>query len=394
MSPKLLKLPKLWPVHLSGAAMDFSLYLFHGVLFFFVILLGGESKDLGNVAGAGAISYVAAAVLGGRISDRLPRLRLARLGCVSFVGGVLAMIFCQKVWQVTLLCVPLGASMGFFWPPLQAHLADLAGPGRLAAATGRFNVAWATGKGLGFFTAASLVTAFESLGERGAIIGIFAIAAGVATIPLLLLGVARKPAREPATAAEPAPAGARGVPYRTLAWIANFAYFGAGATLVAHHPKWIKGIGLGEAESNLFLGTIFLFQMASFLIWSGYGRWRYRLREVWAMQVVFLLALAALPFSGGFGPTLAIAPLIGLGLGLGYQASLYYSLDVKSLRGKSSGLHEGVLGSGNFVLPLAAGWVAQSTGGWTAAPYLLAAGAVLIGLLLQVLLARKAIHRT
>ena len=224
-------------------------------------------------------------------------------------------------------------------------------------------MAWSIGKALGFFGAAGIVAVFLGpLGTRGAHQAAFYVAALAAVVPLLLLpGVARggEPPKAAEVPSEPRPQAAG---FRRRAWIANFALFGSGSALVAHHPGWVKTVDQGELESNLFLGAIFLFQTLGFVLWSTYERWKYRLREFFVLQVLFIAAVTSIPHLGGFATMLAAAPLIGIGLGLCYQASIFYSLDRTENRGLSTGLHEGILGSGNFLIPLAAGWVAERAG--------------------------------
>lgn len=365
--------------------MDFALYLFFGVLYFFVIELGGGSEDLGNVTAAGGICYVLAAIVGGRLSDRVPRLVLARIGCVVFVCLVAAVSLCRSIPPIILLFMPMGLSMGIFWPPVQARLADMAGPGRLASVTGRFNICWSVGKGLGFLAAGSLVEIFGGLGTMGALLATFYLAAAAGLAPYLLLsGDGAPPPEEEAQQPErDRPSG----PHLKLAWICNFAIFGAGASLVTHHPKWITEIGLREIHADVFLAAVFLSQTVGFFLWSAYTRWHYRLGEFWITQVIFGGAVVAVPFLGSFEATLLLALPIGLGLGLAYQASIFYSLDVSEGRGRNSGLHEGILGSGNFLLPVIGGWVAGTSLGVTA-PYLVAGFAVCLGLFLQAAVSR------
>jgi MFS family permease len=281
----------------------------------------------------------------------------------------------------------MGVGMGFFWPPVQAHLADLAGADRLAGALGRFNVAWSLGKGLGFFGAGALVNVFAPLGERGSYTTCLLVGAVLALLPVLLLegsGLRREGREEEEGTGAHRPGATT---HRRLAWIANFYLYGTAAVLVAHHPNWVREMNLVEWHSLVFLGAVFLSQTLAFIFWSGYGRWRYRLGEFLLVQVAFVLVVALLPLPGRFVFTMILAPILGLGLGLGYQASLYYSLHVKAGRGRLSGLHEGILGSGGFLMPPVAGLLAT----WTrdvSVTYLLAAAVGAAALLLQTTLAR------
>ena len=54
----------------------------------------------------------------------------------------------------------------------------------------------------------------------------------------------------------------------------------------------------------------------------------------------------------------AVAWIIGgVVSGYAYQASIYFTLEEMTEKGKGSGFHEAIVGSGMFVGPVLAGWV-------------------------------------
>ncbi len=53
-------------------------------------------------------------------------------------------------------------------------------------------------------------------------------------------------------------------------------------------------LGLREIHSNAFLAAVFLSQTAGFRIWSVYGRWRYRIADMFVIQAVLIASVAAL----------------------------------------------------------------------------------------------------
>jgi MFS family permease len=70
-----------------------------------------------------------------------------------------------------------------------------------------------------------------------------------------------------------------------------------------------------------------------------------------------------------FGVAFAVA---GMGAGVTYVSSLYYSLEGHAVsRGARAGIHEAVLGSGVFLGPLFGGFVAEIFG--LRAPYIMSA---------------------
>ena len=84
--------------------------------------------------------------------------------------------------------------------------------------------------------------------------------------------------------------------------------------------------------------------------------------------------------------------MFGFALATCYAASIEYSLLVLEARGRSAGVHETLIGVGSMVVPLTGGIVARATGlGW--APYMIAAGAVVVSLAGQEILYRAALRR-
>jgi hypothetical protein len=110
------------------------------------------------------------------------------------------------------------------------------------------------------------------------------------------------------------------------------------------------------------------------LVWSA--------RRLWLPQGLGLAAIGLIPLCGTLWPLLFLAPLIGLACGVSYAASIFYSLEATSGRGRYAGIHEGLIGAGGFLPPLLAGLLVQAGLG-LAVPYFLAAALLGGALLLQ-----------
>jgi len=82
------------------------------------------------------------------------------------------------------------------------------------------------------------------------------------------------------------------------------------------------------------------------------------------------------------------AGVFGVGLGICYYSSIFYSLHTRTARRRNAGLHESLIGLGSMVIPFVGGWVARETG-LLAAPYMVAGIMVGIALLMQELVFQK-----
>ena len=130
--------------------MDGGFFLIMAAMPFRVLELGGGSVALGTIAAVGAASYIVAAPTAGRLSDRVPRRLLSTAGAFSLV------ICAVAAWLVPwleVLCRPAGAhgpGQGALLAAGAGDLGDLHPGSRSGRGARRFNLAWSTGKSLGF----------------------------------------------------------------------------------------------------------------------------------------------------------------------------------------------------------------------------------------------------
>jgi MFS family permease len=360
-----------FPLFVAAFLTDSALYLAFAALPFRAIELGAGPSRLGILPTLYAGAYMSCASVAGRLSDRTPRLALARVACAVFVLGC-AGIAASPTLPVLFLAIPvLGLALAFFWSPVQAELADrFPGPG-LAGAVSAFNVSWSLGKGAGLVVGGILT---EALRPQPALL----FAGAPILVTLAILPRARSAARagsvadSGAAAREPDPASA----FLRLAWLTNAIAFGVGSTMNVHAPKYLLAHGAGPSAFGVLIGSVFLAQTATF---AALRLHRPRPRT---LVVAYALAAAALT-AFLFAPTQvlrwAAALPLGVALGLAYQSSIHTSLDRTTGRGRAAGLHEMILGAGSSSLPLAGGAIATVTGS-LAAPFWLGVGALVGGL--------------
>jgi len=350
---------------------DAALYLAFAALPFRAIELGAGPGRLGILPTLYAGAYMACASAGGRLSDRLPRLGLARAACGLFVLGCAGIAAAPSLPYLFAAIPVLGLALGFFWSPVQAALADRVEPGRLARAVSAFNVSWSLGKGSGL-VAGGLLT--EALRPQPALL--FAAVPVLATLVVLpRAGVPARPPVGPAErpSAEPSP---RAETFLRLAWVSNAIAFGIGSTMNVHAPKFLLAHGAGPSAFGVLIGSVFFAQTATFALLHAHRPRRGTLLGAQALAAAALVAFLAAPGAALRG--VAAVPL-GVALGLAYQASIHASLDRASGRGRAAGFHEMILGAGSSSLPLAGGALAALTGSLSA-PFWLGVGALVTGL--------------
>mgnify|MGYP002681907248 CR=1 FL=1 len=114
------------------------------------IRFGASALHLGLLGSAGAFVYALSCPFGGRLSDRSGRWRSGRRGSLIASCSLLVLVDCfiffvSGLRDVFVIAVCGSFCTAFFWPPLQAWLAEIGGKERLAERLGFFNLSWSLG---------------------------------------------------------------------------------------------------------------------------------------------------------------------------------------------------------------------------------------------------------
>jgi MFS family permease len=390
----------LWRLFAASFAADLQLYLIYTAAPFKAVSLGAGPLALGILAAAATGTYALAVLASGRAGDRSPRLLLARMACLGVILACTGLTLADRLPLLLLLMPLVGASMAFFWPNVQASIADRSAIGGLERDLGRFNLAWSLGKGSGFLLGGMLLSALGAPTTFAVASGIAFLIFFVLPIPQSSLGpidalLARNTRRaEPGTGAPQAPAAdrppidRRAPVFRRIAWTANCTAFGLGATLTYHYPGLVAARGWSPRVFGTFLALVYLTQTLAFAyLMRRPETWRFRRLRLYLPQLLMLVAVVALPLADG-ARLGASALLFGVGLGICYCSSIYYSLLTHEQRGRNAGVHEALIGLGAMTVPLAGGLAARLVGSaWM--PYLVAAAAVGVSLVFQEVLHRS-----
>lgn len=340
--------------------VDLAHYLVFGAIPFQAIRLGADPFVLGLIPTLFAVTYVAASMLAGRFSDGASRLALVRNGILFFLVVTIGIAFASRI-EILLALVPFtGIVLGLFWPPAQAAISDETPPRELSRALAEFNVAWTSGKGLGFFLAGVITQAVRP--EAAVLSGAIPLFAAFFVIPRRAA-----PFQEPATPSEaPSPPRASARNLVLLAWAANAVAYGVSSTLHVHAPVLLVDRGEDAFDFGAFLGIVFAVQAISF---AALARRIPNSRDLCVAHATGILSLIIFLFVPGFFGEMASAVPLGISLALAYHASLHASLHRERGRGLAAGVHEGVIGIGSSLIPLVGGMLAAK--GNLKAPFVL-----------------------
>lgn len=317
--------------------------------------LGATVAETGMATSSRFAVYTLVCFGAGRIARRF-RLgtRVAVLGAVIWAAGHAALPRCSSVLQVTVLGTAASAGLALFWPALQAWTGAVADSRQVLRRLVTFNTTWCIAVTLAPYPSGRL---FEW--DPGA--PFIAAACGGLLAAALVLPLRPPPPMDgPAIIAPTRPVEAlRAQPYLLLGWVTtSFAYVTQSVQRDIL-PRYAGDvIGMGPAT----LGALFVVRQAcqTFMFWLP-GRWlgwRFTARWVVGLQVLAALSFVLLARARSAGPIIVSYVVCGVYHGLAYFASMYYSVIDPGHRERRVGVHEAMVGIGNFVGPAAAGSVA------------------------------------
>lgn len=344
-------------LYLAALLMDMSVA---GVVFAIsrrAAELGAHALELGLLGSVVFGAYAMCALIGGRISDRFGQRNIALVGCLLAATITLVCAFVTRVPILVGLSALFGLGMGCFWPSIIAWLGGNLTGAALARRMSNFGVAWNVGLLLGFLLTGKLFV-------RGARLGFFFCAGLIVVIALLLMWVRpglSQPQRSDAGNSDERPVP-KGRGFRKTAWLANFAVNFAAAGAVALFPQLAWALGI---RADIHAALLALSRAAALaMIWAMQhaGFWRRRLWPLWAAQAACVVGIAWIGWGEGVGLFAVVFIVVGAVSGATYQSSVYFTLEEMSEKGKGGGVHEAVLGSGMFLGPILAGWVARQAG--------------------------------
>lgn len=342
--------------------------------------VGATYDDLGAIGAIGSLTYSLGCFLSGPLADRVGYRRVMTFSSLGMALTLFSYLAVEHLWHLFVLSGAGGAIVSGFWPPLQAWLGKGKGRRYLLAALGRFNVCWSLGFLIGPVLSGLLYTWSSAY-----VFGLGAVLVGLIFLGLLLLRVEEGEGREREAEERLALAASRR--FLPIAWVANFATFFAIGTVRSLFPKFATDLAVSPGLLGWLMALIGLAQVVAFPVVSRTTRWQFRLGPLAVVQFSAAIGLGLLAF--GTSPAVfAVGLLLQGGLvATTFTASIFYSLYAEGGGGRRTGIHEGIVGSGFLVGPLAGGWVAEHLG--PQAPYLIASAVVVMAVGFQACLWRR-----
>ncbi|HXI83788.1 MAG TPA: MFS transporter [Verrucomicrobiae bacterium] len=340
--------------------------------------LGASAAQLGWLGAVWIGVYAMLALVTGRYSDRVGRRQLALVGCLIAGSMAFACSLTTQIGLLLLFSAFFGIGLACFWPSIIAWLGEGLSGHKLAVRLTTFGVAWNLGLLLGFLLSGILF-------KHGPKLAFYASAGSIYLIAvLLLLPTRQSEGNNEFTAADPAPHIPRGRGFRKTAWLANFATNFALAGTTALFPQLAMHLGISADVHGALLAAGRGAALAAFVALQLLVFWRTRLWPLWVAQLGCAASLVWIALAHATWMFAAAWIVGGVVSGYSYQASIYFTLEEMTEKGKGSGFHEAIIGSGMFVGPVLAGWVGSHHS--LRAPYFFCAAVLVVLIVVQMAL--------
>ncbi len=323
--------------------------------------LGASASELGWLGAVWIGVYAALVLLTGRVSDRVGRRKLAVLGCLLASSMTMLCSFTTRVPLLLVFGAGIGAGIAGFWPSIIAWLGEGLSGVLLAKRLTTFGVVWNTGLLFGYGCTGIIFKHWPQLAfyaSAGCILFILVLL----LLPVRAQMIPERPALHAPASAEATAGKSRstipaGRGFRKTAWLALFATNLALTGTSALFPQLATHLGIGADVHGALLAAGRGAALAAFVALQLLMFWRTRLWPLWIAQLCCALSILWIGFAHATW-MFAVAWVIGGAVsGYTYQASIYFTLEEMAEKGKGSGFHEAMVGSGMFFGPLLAGWV-------------------------------------
>ena len=350
------------------------------------ISLGFSSLSLGILGSSSGLAYVSLCFLFGKLSERWHRKNLLMLGSFLYVAASLLFSFSSQIYHLYLSMLLLGTAGAVFWPTLEAWIAEKESKRTLMQKMALFNISWSTGFAVGPLVGGILFGMnFKLPFYFASFVSVFVLLIIFYKTPKISFATKSKSSTDKTFLSE-GPSDSSPL-YIGISRIANFILCLCLGMVRYIFPK----LGTQLQISPSFLGLLFfILALSLMLTFYGLGRvhqWHYRIFPLALFQLIAAVGLVIIFIASSFPLFFLAFVFIGVGLGMSFSSSLFYSVNVTFQKGPSAAIHETVLMSGFLLGPLIGGAVAQKLS--LRAPYLAFAAIVVVGISIQLLLKRR-----
>ena len=358
--------------------------------------LGATLMQLALMTFLGNAVYVALCPPLGALSELRRRQPFIVTGTLIFAAGYVGAFFSTQVWHLYVARCVAALGHALFWPAVETELAAEADTHELRQRMGRFNISWSIGDIPG-----SLIAGI-GLAVRPSLPFLLCVGMGIA-ISALTASARFAPATPAARARHREAVDGHDVPpmhqaFWRMALLANLFSVGIISVVRGLFPDLaVDALHYSGFKFGVLAMMVAWARTGVFILLERYHGWVYRPRRFFAVQFLFPLACLLIVFAQNFWVFVLAFTFIGMGSGVVYFSSLYYSVHGASRQGPRAGIHEAVLGLGAGLIPLLAGPTRKLAEPYwheaIRAPYVLGAALCLVAIGIQFVIYTRALRR-
>jgi predicted MFS family arabinose efflux permease len=306
-----------------------------------------DAENLG-LAVAGSAVYVVGALGSHRLTARWSEKRVM----AGMIAGQIVAWLALFLWPAAGMAVAASAVLGFCngtkWPVIESYFTAGQTPAGTARAVGRFALSWVPALPLALCAAGPLI-AWD-------VRGLFAVAMGLGVASLLIV---RTLERRPVHLAEDHPERpTEGELARCRALLASsrcsmITNYALMTVLAALMPRVLADLGMTVVVATALAGVLEVVRGLAFITLHRWTGWHNRGLPLAAVIVGFPAGFLLVLIGPNVWAVIVGEIVFGLAAGLTYYASLYYSMVVENASVEGGGTHEGLVGSGSALGPVA-----------------------------------------
>jgi predicted MFS family arabinose efflux permease len=306
-----------------------------------------DAENLGLALAASSV-YVVGALASHRAAERLSEKRLVMM---MVMGQILAYatMFTAPIGVVVVAAnAMLGLCNGTKWPVVESYFTAGQTPAATAKAVGRFSLSWVTAVPVALVAAGPII----DWNPRG----LFAVAMMLNMLSLLAI---RPLERRPVHLADDHPdRPTEGGLARCRALLSSsrcsmLTNYSLMTILAALMPRVFADLGLTVAAATALAALLEGSRGVTFFTLHRFTGWHNRGGPLAAVVVGLPLGFLLILVGPNLATVIAGELIFGVAAGMTYYSSLYYSMVVKNAAVEGGGAHEGLIGLGSAMGPVA-----------------------------------------
>ncbi len=329
-----------------------AVYYSNFIFFYLKHTFGFDEMENLLTAAAGGLIYICAAWLGGRLAQRHGCIRMLSIGLVNLVLSYILGMFAATSTAQVMVYSFWTAGVCLTWPALETLVSEGSGKS-LPKMVGIYNVTWAGGAAVAYFTTGILL---EKLGMAS----LFGLPLVLTVAELVLLFPAarwlkkendRPVPEEESLTIHAVVDRADTKRFLRMAWIANPFSYVAINTVIPLIPAIAEKLHLSTGMAGIACSLWMFARLAAFAACRQWTGWHYRFQWLAGACLLMIACFFAILLTQSIGFLLAAQVGFGLSIGLIYYSSLYYAMNVSDNQAANAGLHEAMIGAGQFIGP-------------------------------------------